>query len=93
MKKKNPAALFSLSRLIPPSLSRSSFLASADDRQGEWRRPCQSFVGRFAGRQGYVRPFPSLRFLLFEIEHPNPYLLVRPFLWVAMEEGPGGGTE
>ena len=57
------------------SLSASAFFPSGDDR-GEWRRPCQFFVGRFAGRPGYVGSFPSLPFLFFcgEIEHPKLFV-------------------
>ena len=51
------------------SLSASAFFPSGDDR-GEWRRPCQFFVGRFASRQGMSAP--SLPFLSCWARTPEP---------------------
>ena len=56
-----PAALSSLSHAFSLSVSRpSSFLASS------------SSSGASPADKGMPAPFPSLPFLLCEIEHPNP---------------------
>jgi hypothetical protein len=59
--------LFDVEKKHPAALS------SGDDRaRGGGAALYRIFVGCFAGRQGYVRPFSSLAFLLCEIEHLNP---------------------